>query len=341
MNLLKNNQIKYNLLSFDELVINLDRLSRFKLPEDTFTRVFNSIILKHLLFPKYSKSDLEKLDAKYISDIVKEIWNASIKHNCNIEYNSQIPNDALKLIIENTFKNIDERTKILIRTKLNISPLLYNIPYHTAPENIKFLIKINEDIDTINKLNLQYLYDLRKKYSLLFPVQKLIIVEGITEETLLPVFADKLNANFNKNGIYVLGAGGKSKSPSLYMKLKNKLRIPVVLLFDSDAKEICNILSKNLDKKDKTIIIDKGEFEDILSLNLLKRALNNEYQPATPIIKEDLCIYSKMCDNIENFYRTRHLGEFKKSKLSKIIAENVKYNTDITDDIKNIILTII
>ena len=42
-------------------------------------------------------------------------------------------------------------------------------------------------------------------------------------------------------------------------------------------------------------------------------------------------------ENIENFYRSRHLGEFKKAKLSKIVAQNVKYNTDITDEVRNII----
>lgn len=341
MSLLKNKHIKYNLLSFDELVINLDRLSRFKLPEDSFNRVFSSIIFKHLLVPKYTKADIEKMDAKCLANIVKEIWNASVKKICNSENKSQIPNKALSLIIEKTFKNIDERTRVLIKTKLDISPLLEKIDYKTSPENIKFLIKVNEEINSITDLNIENLIDLRKKYKLLFPIQKLVIVEGITEETLLPVFADKLNANFKANGIFVLGAGGKSKSPSLYIQLKNKLKIPVILLFDSDAKEICSSLSKNIDKKDKAILIENGEFEDIMSINLLKRALNAEYQPATPIIKEDLHLYSKMCENIENFYRTRHLGEFKKSKLSKIIAQNVKYDTDITDEIKKIIHSIV
>ena len=175
----------------------------------------------------------------------------------------------------------------------------------------------------------------------MFPIKKLIIVEGITEEILLPVFAEKLKHNFQNEGIYILGAGGKSKSPSLYMKLKDKVKIPIILLFDNDAKEICDILKNNLHDKDKIIIISNGEFEDILSLNLLKRALNNEYEPATPVVIDDLRIYNKMCENIEEFYKSRHLGEFKKAKLSKIIAENIKYETDITEEIKNIIFSII
>ena len=175
----------------------------------------------------------------------------------------------------------------------------------------------------------------------MFPVKKLIIVEGITEEILLPVFAKKLKHNFNNEGIYILGAGGKSKSPALYIKMKDKVKIPIVLLFDNDAAEICELLKDNLDAKDKIIIISKGEFEDILSINLIKRSLNNEYEPATPALIDDLRIHEKMCENIEEFYKSRHLGEFKKSKLSKIIAENIKYETDITEEIKNIIFSVI
>ena len=54
--------------------------------------------------------------------------------------------------------------------------------------------------------------------------------------------------NFDELGIFILGAGGKSKSPSLYLKLKDKLKIPVIMLFDSDAKEICEFLNKSLYK---------------------------------------------------------------------------------------------
>ena len=48
-----------------------------------------------------------------------------------------------------------------------------------------------------------------------------------------------------------------------------------------------------------------------------------------------------MCENIELFYKSRHLGEYKKSKVAKILAENIKYDTDISDEIKNIIKMII
>lgn len=327
--------IKYKLLSFDELVINLDRLSRFKLPEESFGRVFSSVILKCLISPKYSKQELLKEDDSVISDIAAKIWNESVKAVCGASPKDSCCVNLLKYLIDNTFKNIDERTRIFIDTELDIYPLLKKINYEKAPLNLKFLIKAAETTDEADY------FKLREKYSLCFPVSKLLIAEGITEEILLPVFADKLNKNFNKNGVYILGAGGKSKSPALYMKLRDRLKIPAVLLFDKDAEEICSGLEKNLLQKDKYILIEHGEFEDILPLELIKRTLNNEYQLLSPASSEDLTQTGKMCINLEDFYRTRALGSFKKAKFAKIIAENVKYDTDITEDIQKIISFVI
>ena len=341
MGLSRNSSIKYKLLSFDELVINLDRLTRFKLPEDSYNRVFSSILFKCLISPKYSKKDIENLNSKIISKFVQKIWNESVKSVFKTEKENDFLFAAKKLIINRTFKNIDDRTKDFINTRLNIAPLLNSINYSSASDNLRFWIKANGEITEKSQVTLDFISELRKKYKLKFPIEKILIVEGITEEILLPVFAEKLDRDFSKSGIYVLGAGGKSKSPSLYINLKNKIKIPFILLFDADAKEICKSLNDMLDKKDKIIIIQNGEFEDILSLNLIKRALNTEYEPITPIIKDDLHIYNKMCENIENFYRTRNLGEFKKSKLSKVIAKNIKYDTDITEEIKNIVQNII
>lgn len=325
---MKNKPIKYKYLTLDELIINIDRLSRFKLPEEAYNRVFTSIILKCLISPKCSKKEIENLSDKEFSYIVKEIWNKSVE---KIFGKQEKQNNILKILANSTFKNIDTRTKTLINTPLAIDSVLNTLDFESVPINLKFLIKTSkmnnpDDLNSARKIN-----------NLLFPIQKLIIVEGITEEILLPVFAKKLNKSFEKNGIYILGSGGKSKSPSLYMKLKDKVKVPIVLLFDNDAKEICEVLKENLLPKDKIIIINNGEFEDILSLNLLKRALNSEYEPASPILLNELHFHSRMCENIEEFYRTRHLGEFKKSKLSKIIANNVKYDTDITQEIKNIV----
>lgn len=335
------NKYKFKLLSFDELVINLDRLSRFKLPDDSYIIVFYSILSKCLISPKYSKAQLEQLTADIISNLVKLIWNKSVINLFPNYKNNFQTNKALKYLATIPFKNIDNNTKVLLNTKLILSPILENICYESAPINLKFLIQVNSCFSLSNPFKKSNIDFFRKKYALKFPIKKLLIVEGITEEILIPVFAKKLGFDFNKEGIFVLGAGGKSKSPDIYFKLKDKLRIPIFLLFDSDADQICNSLNKIILKKDKIVIIKSGEFEDIISLNLIKRALNLEYEMISPLKKDDLHIYNKMCENLEYFYRTRNIGEFKKAKFSKIIAKNIKYSSDISTEIKDIIFTLI
>ncbi len=335
MNFPLDKSVKYKLMSRQELIVNLNRLTRFKLPEDAYGRVFSSVILKYLIYPKYTKDDIEFLAPEFISEIVAEIWNKSVE---NIFGRAEFPDityKVCKLLIDNTYKNIDGRTKIYINTKLNFSEILKSISTGQMPLNLKMPATANSKIKK-TVFTYKDLIDLRIKYNLKFPLSKLIIAEGITEEILLPVFADKLGYNFDKCGIYILGAGGKSKSLNLYAMLRDKVKIPITLLFDADAGDINKILKTNLRTKDKSVIIQNGEFEDILSLNLIKRALNNEYDIAVPLTKKELYIYDRMCRNIENFYRTRRLGEFKKSKFSGIIAKNIKYKTDITCEIKNL-----
>lgn len=329
MNLLPTN-LKFKYMTIEELSISLDRLSRFKLPEESYFRVFSSILQKCLIEPRYTKTEIDSLPANVLSSLVKKIWNSSVEYLFG-KNNDENKINLLKLLVTETFEIIDERTKKLINTNLKINNILNSFNYESAPLNIKFLINVKEA-----KTKDEMLF-LSKKYKLLFPVKKLIIVEGITEEILLPVFAKELGYSFEQNGIYILGAGGKSKSPSLYLKLKDKIKIPILLLFDNDAEEICILLNKNLSKKDKTYLIKNGEFEDILPINLIKRTLNKEYKPATLLTKSELNFSNRMCENIEEFYKTRHLGEYKKSKVSKLIAANIRYKTDTTPEIKEIV----
>ena len=44
-----------------------------------------------------------------------------------------------------------------------------------------------------------------------------------------------------------------------------------------------------------------------------------------------------MCANLEEYYRTRNLGEFKKAQFAKLLSENIKYQTDVSQDIRNLI----
>ena len=162
MSLLNNKAIKYKLLTPDELVINLDRLSRFKLPELTLYRVFTDIMVKYLISPKYSKEEILKLDSKYVVSVVSEIWNKSVEKHCTCSMNNDIAYETLKFIIKKSFCNTDEYIKALFNAKLNIQPVFDFISYDSAAFNIKFLIKVSENIKNAEDITEENLNRLRE-----------------------------------------------------------------------------------------------------------------------------------------------------------------------------------
>lgn len=68
-----------------------------------------------------------------------------------------------------------------------------------------------------------------------FFASKIILVEGLTEEYSLPIYADGLpNCAFDPQGISVVECGGKGMMDRLY-RVFNELHIPCYILFDYDS----------------------------------------------------------------------------------------------------------
>ena len=68
-------------LSVDEMILALDRISRFKYPEKKLKRVYIETICSHLISPAFKKSDIEKFDNKSLTKYFTKIWNYSIEKN--------------------------------------------------------------------------------------------------------------------------------------------------------------------------------------------------------------------------------------------------------------------
>lgn len=79
-----------------------------------------------------------------------------------------------------------------------------------------------------------------------FFASKIILVEGLTEEYSLPIYADVLtNCSFDPLGISVVECGGKSSMDRL-LRIFNELHIPCYVIFDYDSgNEDKNIIDKS------------------------------------------------------------------------------------------------
>jgi predicted ATP-dependent endonuclease of OLD family len=191
------------------------------------------------------------------------------------------------------------------------------------------------------KDHLQDAVELRKKHALRFPVEKVVLCEGITEEILLPEFAKFCGCDFDKQGIKLISAGGKNQVAKLYYELKNELNVPIFVLLDADAIEVSNSIKSVLRLQDTIYLIDKGEFEDIFSLNLIKRTINNSFRNICECSISDIKQEQPMVKTLTYFYRIHELGDFQKSEFARELANNLKYDTDITQEIQALINSII
>ena len=87
---------------------------------------------------------------------------------------------------------------------------------------------------------------------------KIILVEGLTEEYSLPIYADALpDCSFDPHGISVVECGGKGAMDRLY-RIFNELHIPCYLLFDYDKGNS----DKNIIDKSKELLAIVGECTD-------------------------------------------------------------------------------
>lgn len=91
-----------------------------------------------------------------------------------------------------------------------------------------------------------------------FFASKIILVEGLTEEYSLPIYADALpGCAFDPQGISVVECGGKIPMDRLF-RIFNELRIPCYILFDYDSGNS----NKNIINKSKELLALAGESQD-------------------------------------------------------------------------------
>mgnify|MGYP004648661695 FL=1 len=317
--------MKYKKLTKEQILISIDRLTRFKKTRDKYLRVFTDILMSSLLEPKLKKSDIEKMDYKELAECVSEIFNSSIN---NTENNTSI-NHKLKDYENSVFVN-DDGTQMLLDNNINYCGALKLIP-EDCPINLKWLKSLSTDAN---------LDEMRKQHLLKFPIRKIILVEGITEEILLPAFSKFLGYDFYAEGIQIIAAGGKNQVVKMYYELSEDVKVPIFILLDKDAEENINQIRPKLRSIDKIHLVSCGEFEDLLSKSLIVKTVNTHFENFMAISEADLSEALPTAKILEEIFKTKGLHEFKKAEFAKLVRENISENTDISAEIYQIIAEI-
>lgn len=101
-----------------------------------------------------------------------------------------------------------------------------------------------------------------------FFAKRVVLVEGLTEEYALPIFASALGINLDLLGIAVIECGGKGAMDRLY-RVFNELGVPTFLLFDYDSsnaepeivaksRELLELVGESPDAPDALRISDRA-----------------------------------------------------------------------------------
>lgn len=320
------NNLKVKPLTKEQLLISFDRLTRFKHPEVKYLRVFFDVLTNNLISPKYKKTDLEKMDYTQLTDLAQYVFNYSINELGYSSCDDYVINQRLYDYEVSVF-SISKNAEKLLKNKIHYKAII-DLINDDSVINLRWLKNLATTIDEKED---------RFKYSLKYPIKKVVIAEGATEEILLPEFAKMCGYDFDREGIYMLSAGGKNQVVKLYYKLVDILKIPIFVLLDKDAKENLEEIKPKLRPIDKIHLLRCGEFEDLLPMELVKRTLYYE-------LKNISLLESKMLEEdmprvkiLEEVFKTRGMHEFKKVEFAQMVKKNIKTTSDISAEISDII----
>ena len=321
---MKNTKVK--LLNKEQLIISIDRLTRFKNTEVKYFRVFSDILTNNLISPKFKKSEIEQMDYEQLRCWAEYIINYSLEDLSIRPDGDYLINQKLYDYEKSVFE-IDGNVEKLLRNKINYKGFITLLD-DTSVKNLRWLKALASGGDICEK---------RAELSLRFPVEKVVIAEGATEEILLPEFAKFCGYDFDKEGIYILSAGGKNQVVKLYYKLIESLKLPIFVLLDKDAKENLEEIKPRLRDCDKIHLLECGEFEDLLPLELVKRTLDYELNNISILEKEMLTQDQPRVKILEEVFKTRGRHEFKKAEFARLVKQNIKLHNDISHEIAAII----
>ncbi len=313
--------MKFKNLTKDQIIISLDRLTRFKRTEDKYLRVFLDIIHSNLIEPVLKKNEIKNLDYKYITEIVTEIFNQTLGAPNTLDINRYLKE------YENSIFVNDKNTQNFLDNNINYAEGIKLLP-DNLPVNLKWLKSLSDKEPSTSN---------REVHLLKFPIEKVLLVEGITEEILLPVFAEFLGYDFYAKGIQIIAAGGKNQVVKLYYKLAEELKIPVFVLLDKDAEDNIRQIEPKLRPIDKIHLVSCGEFEDLLPKSLIVKTVNSDFKNFLSITEADLPSDIPTAAILEELFKTKGLHEFKKADFAKMVKDNITTEEDISDEITAII----
>jgi len=115
-----------------------------------------------------------------------------------------------------------------------------------------------------------------KMSDVLFP-EKILFVEGSTENELIPFIAKHFNFNFLKNDVGIIAMRGKDTGKyhiQMWHHIGKNTNLPMFYIFDNDAKkEVDECISKEFLNEENHVLLKEKDIEDYYPADKLKEAI--------------------------------------------------------------------
>lgn len=152
----------------------------------------------------------------------------------------------------------------------------------------------------------------------------IILVEGASEETGLPIIALRKKILLIEKQIHIHNSGSKEKLYQDFLSFKSKHPdTRIICLLDKDAvKESADIGRGIRNKRHKydMVYLEAGTWEDIFPLEVCVQALNKLYPDGDEILIDDFNQAKEFNKQINDILFKKKLAGFDKVRFSKMIC---------------------
>jgi hypothetical protein len=175
-----------------------------------------------------------------------------------------------------------------------------------------------------------------------FLPKRLLLVEGATEQILLPHFAECIASDWNERAVLVIPAGGANQVVRRYPVLRAQLKLPIDCLLDGDVSSHAQLVASQLKQGDRLYVLESGAIEEAFPRDQIVDLVNAYFDTSgvglifTPVTLQELDSATNQ-ESMEKLWRKRNRGSFDKTGFAKVVAESITTAGQIPAEIRNLI----
>jgi hypothetical protein len=176
-----------------------------------------------------------------------------------------------------------------------------------------------------------------------FLPERILLVEGPTEQIVIPHLARCLNLDLDARRIMLVPSGGANQVLRRYLNFRELVSIPINCLLDGDVAQYAEAISEHLRDQDELFSLDSGEIEDVFSREQLTQIANSyiqlhkESSVDAPVLIDEIGEESSNKEVLERLWRRRNWGSFDKIGFAQATTKSITDASEVPGELRQII----